>query len=643
MSHSFFDFLNKAFLLVCILATITFTSYCIHQYIQNEDVSVVSFEEYYKNEDDIYPAVTLCFSHYLRENAVLKDLLRTINLETQGESTKKEKGQMPKNKKDDLSFHNPKVSFDDRQNGKDTKNQHFDDEKWANKDNNKKDGKGEDQNKYVWPILHDDASRQDDEQGKDGDRASKYSQMNPSTQLKKVQDKMESRLTDNSYYYSKHLKKVDVTKNKDGRDQDSKIAMNEERLDNTAQKQNDHDVLLGVKANSKEKTDDKVATKLVAEKNQTKSNSKKKVLEKSSKMISLFDLYRTFLSGKSMPDDKKAGTSNSQMRNEAIKAITDKFAITDHNDLIFNITDYLLLAIVKTDGGSIYESYKIYDNHGASKKSDWIPKHYPIGSFGTLPFQQCWTFEIPKMEDESKIKQFRLIFNGSIFQNPQQPGIRPNNYGFEVKLSYPNQVWKSRINQNQWKERDWELDQNGGRQQHYTMRFDIQNVMALKRRNKHGKKCIDDWKNYDEWKFRTDIETLGCRPPSYIGFNTTLPKCANAKNLSKAFNMTTTKNDINPCQMVEKVIFSYDEMDGIPNSDKFLEETDEDNENMFQLFFRFQGDTYMKVTQTKAYDLQNLVGNAGGYMGLFLGVALIQLPPLLFSTVFSAYKTFLMK
>ena len=84
-------------------------------------------------------------------------------------------------------------------------------------------------------------------------------------------------------------------------------------------------------------------------------------------------------------------------------------------------------------------------------------------------------------------------------------------------------------------------------------------------------------------------------------------------------------------------------MDGIPNSDKFLEETDEDNENMFQLFFRFQGDTYMKVTQTKAYDLQNLVGNAGGYMGLFLGVALIQLPPLLFSTVFSAYKTFLMK
>ena len=40
----------------------------------------------------------------------------------------------------------------------------------------------------------------------------------------------------------------------------------------------------------------------------------------------------------------------------------------------------------------------------------------------------------------------------------------------------------------------------------------------------------------------------------------------------------------------------------------------------------FQGDTYMEVVQSRAYDGQSLIGNAGGYVGLFLGVALVQLP-----------------
>ena len=80
-------------------------------------------------------------------------------------------------------------------------------------------------------------------------------------------------------------------------------------------------------------------------------------------------------------------------------------------------------------------------------------------------------------------------------------------------------------------------------------------------------------KNYDEWKFRKDVKTLGCRPPTYIGFNTTLPKCVDSRDLAKAINMTTSKNDTNPCQMVDKVIFSYDEMDGIPGvMDKLIEE-----------------------------------------------------------------------
>ena len=39
--------------------------------------------------------------------------------------------------------------------------------------------------------------------------------------------------------------------------------------------------------------------------------------------------------------------------------------------------------------------------------------------------------------------------------------------------------------------------------------------------------------------------------------------------------------------------------------------------------------TYMEIRHEKAYDMQSLVGNAGGYVGLFLGYAILQLPDLL--------------
>ena len=36
--------------------------------------------------------------------------------------------------------------------------------------------------------------------------------------------------------------------------------------------------------------------------------------------------------------------------------------------------------------------------------------------------------------------------------------------------------------------------------------------------------------------------------------------------------------------------------------------------------------SYRETVQTQAYNLENLVGNVGGYTGLFLGYALVQIP-----------------
>ena len=68
---------------------------------------------------------------------------------------------------------------------------------------------------------------------------------------------------------------------------------------------------------------------------------------------------------------------------------------------------------------------------------------------------------------------------------------------------------------------------------------------------------------------------------------------------------------------------SLTELETIDGASKSYFKTRDDK---IQLMLNFQGDTYMEVIQSRAYDGQSLIGNAGGYVGLFLGVALVQLP-----------------
>ena len=92
------------------------------------------------------------------------------------------------------------------------------------------------------------------------------------------------------------------------------------------------------------------------------------------------------------------------------------------------------------------------------------------------------------------------------------------------------------------------------------------------------------------------------------------------------FDKEFEKNYYEPCQQVEKVLYSYDEYES-PVSNTSIRE-----DKLFQLILNFQGDTYMEIEQIPAYDIQSLFGNAGGYIGVFLGVSFLQLPFFLVNT-----------
>ena len=52
------------------------------------------------------------------------------------------------------------------------------------------------------------------------------------------------------------------------------------------------------------------------------------------------------------------------------------------------------------------------------------------------------------------------------------------------------------------------------------------------------------------------------------------------------------------------------------------------NESYIHLIAQHRQVRYRDTIQMKAYNFDSLVGNVGGYMGLFLGYALIQFPKL---------------
>ena len=49
-------------------------------------------------------------------------------------------------------------------------------------------------------------------------------------------------------------------------------------------------------------------------------------------------------------------------------------------------------------------------------------------------------------------------------------------------------------------------------------------------------------------------------------------------------------------------------------------------DDFFVLNINFQARTFKEIKQVRAYNTQTLVGNAGGYIGLFLGYTIREIP-----------------
>ena len=139
--------------------------------------------------------------------------------------------------------------------------------------------------------------------------------------------------------------------------------------------------------------------------------------------------------------------------------------------------------------------------------------------------------------------------------------------------------------------------------------FSIEFMEILERRNKRNHQCAMDWMIYDHLVMKNHMEKVGCRTP-YQKSDKDFPLCG-TKNELKDSVVEKSKfaaKFLLPCQELSQLAYKHTVENSYPSFTK----------GTFAVAVLFP-DKKKVITQSQKLDIHSLIGNIGGYIGLFLG------------------------
>ena len=142
----------------------------------------------------------------------------------------------------------------------------------------------------------------------------------------------------------------------------------------------------------------------------------------------------------------------------------------------------------------------------------------------------------------------------------------------------------------------------------------ISNFEVLKRRNKKERPCFKKWRRLDDLVMMKHLEAAGCRAPYH---SSTEPLCNQTNKMREAkveFYEIKNKYHPLPCQEMSNIAFTVDVMVDRRKNGRFSP----------QIYIMYP-DKIKIISQVKSIDAHSLIGNIGGYIGLFLGRFFIRI------------------
>ena len=264
------------------------------------------------------------------------------------------------------------------------------------------------------------------------------------------------------------------------------------------------------------------------------------------------------------------------------------------------LEDYVLGFMV------IYKNGKFEQYDSITSMPDHIEKPYLSYSgflFGPSYLLKCYTVDFPPGSSLVALQIKKEIFPDA---------IRPSSFGLAVSVHYQNQFLASLENFRT----DWPT-QKEKTINSYCMQFIIKLFEVTVRRNTRKAQCNEKWKRDDFEVFQKWIDKTKCKTP-YQTWNTSYTFCDTKEKMAQAnLNTDGRKNYLPPCQSVENAMYEYidfePEMTNLTDSNFFMAN------DTFTIMGKVPINKFKAIVHKKAYDLQTLIGNCGGYIGLIVG------------------------
>ena len=276
-----------------------------------------------------------------------------------------------------------------------------------------------------------------------------------------------------------------------------------------------------------------------------------------------------------------------------------------YEDVSKNLSEIMLCYFGQFHNGTWFETC-----HGQVRTNAEWRAHgsYSWDNWGA--FQKCFTLQMADVN----VERIAWVFSRSVFPNR----TRPTEMGrFSVLLHYPYQILDS-LNTIK---RVWPPT---SKNRNYYVDYEIVGMNVFQRRYKPTQdNCIHDWKNYDTVMVERHIATVGCKAP-YQNTIKPWPIC-NSKEKMKETKLLIQTGLTPSCRTIENVEYRIFETDG--GEAKKVRGTYFDH--WFAMSFRPLNNRFTIKINKKEMNFESLVGYIGGYVGLFVGFAVTEIPEIL--------------
>ena len=297
--------------------------------------------------------------------------------------------------------------------------------------------------------------------------------------------------------------------------------------------------------------------------------------------------YKAFLGGK--------GWSPNDVDNEGMINI-------DYDNVTYqleDIIDQFDLTLLENDGGDDDIAWSVKNNLLIREElvsGNSIKKYSTVSTIDTTsqildPHTKCFTFDMPYIQDIN-IHSLLININASVF--PSNP-IQPEKEEFKIIFSYPNQLLQSR------RKNEVIHDRKVSSTKCYRLDTYLGSMEVIRRRNKLGSRCNENWQNHDKDDLKNIMNKIGCNP-KYWKMPSELPYCSNHTQYKAAIDeLWRMSNSIPPCKSIEKltqITYEFDQSEHC------------NNQLMLRILFNRET-MYKEISLVRAFNMQSLIGNAG--------------------------------